>query len=147
MSGALELKCKRNRLGWKKRFPVAALRLRPDSWPEVVAALREQAPDEARPWLDSYARPVLINRYHRRYFVTACGRVRMTLDTEQCVYDQVLSASPNLTACANLPEVIILEIKGAVEHHLAVSEVIQGIPMRAGRHSKYVVGLQAWLGA
>ncbi len=146
-SGVLELKCKRNRLGWKRSHPVAALPLAGVSWREILRKLRDQVHPEARLALDAHPVVVLVNRYWRQYWVSQDGRVRITLDARQRVYDQRRSATPNLERPVNLPDTPVLEIKGAFQDRARVELAIQGVPLRVSRHSKYVVGVQRILAA
>ena len=143
VAGTLELKRKRNRLGWKEHYRVPALRIRGQRWPRIMASLRSQLPLEARVWLDNYPHPTLINQYDRHYYVSRDGRIRVTLDGNQRVFDQRLARSPNLRAAANLPDLLIVEFKASSSDALRLGHAIQGIPIRGGRHSKYVVGLQS----
>ncbi|MDJ0849926.1 MAG: VTC domain-containing protein [Myxococcota bacterium] len=144
-SGTLELKFKRNKLGWKESFRIASLPLAGQSWRSIVGKLRGQLPAHGQAWLDSHPQPVLINAYWRRYFVSADGRVRVTVDEDQQVYDQRFHAAPNLHAAANLPDALIVEVKADVNDHGLAGRAIQGIPLRLARHSKYVVGVQSIL--
>jgi len=143
--GTLELKFKRNRLGWKRNFRVESLRLAGLPWSRVIRDLREQLPQEGRLWLDSHPQPVLINSYWRRYYLSLDGRVRVTIDTDQRVCDQRFHSEPNFQAESNLPQATIVEVKGDETEYRLVGQAIQGIPIRAGRHSKYVVGVQSML--
>jgi len=144
-AGKLELKLKRNRLGWKETFTVPSLALAGPSWSEILVSLRAQLPFAGRAWLDAHPQPVLINRYTRRYFVSADGRVRVTVDGDQQVFDQRFHAAPNVRAAANLPEGLIVEVKADSDDYRRAGRAIQGIPLRVGRHSKYVVGVQSIL--
>ena len=47
--GSLELKCKRNRLGWKWNYPVAGLPIEGVAWREIVRKLRDQLPADVHP--------------------------------------------------------------------------------------------------
>jgi hypothetical protein len=143
--GTLELKFKRNRLGWKQGYRLASLPLLGIAWSDVVRNLREQLPLEGRTWLDAHPQPVLINSYLRHYYVSSDGRVRITLDGGQRVCDQRFHSTPNLHAFVNLPETLIVEVKADSTDHELAGRVVQGIPIRAGRHSKYVVGVQSML--
>jgi len=143
VAGTLELKHKRNRLGWKQNFRVPGLRIRGRLWSQILTSLRTTLPLEARNWLDAYPQPTLINQYHREYFVSSDGRIRVTLDGNQRVFDQQLVRRPNFHAAANLPEALIVEFKASSVDQLLLGRTIQGIPLRSGRHSKYVVGVQA----
>ncbi len=143
--GTLELKFKRNRLGWKENFRIPSLRIAGEPWSQILRKLRGQLPVEGRAWIDAHPQPVLVNTYWRRYFVSSDGRVRVTVDEDQQVYDQRFHASPNLTSRANLPDALIVEVKGDSDDYALVGRAIQGIPLRVGRHSKYVVGVQSIL--
>ena len=143
VAGTLELKRKRNRLGWKEHYRVPALRIRDRSWTRIMASLRSQLPLEARVWLDNYPHPTLINQYDRHYYVSRDGLIRVTLDGNQRVFDQRLARNPNLRAATNLPDLLIVEFKASSSDALRLGRAIQGIPIRGGRHSKYVVGVQS----
>lgn len=145
-SGMLELKVKRARLGWKQHQAVERLPMQGAAWREILAELRETVPDRPRLWLDEYPQPVIINRYLRDYFVSHDGRIRVTVDREQMVFGQLHSPLPNLRAKANLPDALIVEIKADEHDHREVNRVVQGLPLRASRHSKYVTGVLATLG-
>ncbi len=147
LSGKLELKMKRNRLGWKNSFPIEDLMFYGRSWQRIARDLREQLPAEGRCWLDDHPEPVLINRYLRQYYVSRNGRIRITLDTELSAYDQRLARSPNRTARTNLPDVMVLEAKADSSHFGELGDVVSSMPSRVGRFSKYVSGLQTALTA
>jgi hypothetical protein len=147
LSGKLELKMKRNRLGWKNSFPIEDLMFYGRSWQRITRDLREQLPAEGRSWLDDHPEPVLINRYLRQYYVSRNGRIRITMDTELSAYDQRLARSPNRTARTNLPDVMVLEAKADSSHFGELGDVVSSMPSRVGRFSKYVSGLQTALTA
>jgi hypothetical protein len=139
----LEVKRRRNRLGWKLLFPGCAMDLTREPWGEVLARLRHSLPAAGRPWLDALPSPVLVNRYLRRYFVSADGHVRATLDQRQSVWDQRFRSRPNLRFRTVIPDSTIVEIKFDRYRRAVGSEAIAGIPIRVSRNSKYVVGVQA----
>lgn len=147
VAGTFELKMKRNRLGWKEHLRIPSLRIEGRPWGEIVCNLRDQLPMEGRTWFDRYPQPTLINQYWRHYFVSYDGRVRVTLDGQQRVCDQRLRAIPNLGYAANLPDALIVEVKASSADLELAGRAIQGIPIRVGRHSKYVVGVQSMLSA
>jgi hypothetical protein len=147
LTGQLELKKKRNRLGWKRSFPIEELAFFGRSWRRITRDLRSQLPAEGRWWLDDHPEAVLINRYLRQYYVSRNGRIRITLDTELSAYDQRLTRSPNRTARANLPDVMVLEAKTDSGNFEELGDVISTMPSRVGRFSKYISGLQTVLTA
>ena len=144
-SGVLEVKRKRNLHGWKLSYPTGALDFEADSWRTIRRKLRESLCGEARLWLDANPQAVLINRYEREYFVSRDGKVRVTLDADQRVFDQRFGQRPNLTRPANLPATVVVEFKFARKDFSLGSRAVQGLPVRASRNSKYVIGVQSLL--
>ena len=144
-SCVLEVKRKRNLFGWKLSYPAGAVDFEADTWRTIRRKLRESLCGEARLWLDANPQAVLINRYEREYFVSRDGKVRVTLDAHQRVFDQRFGARPNLTRPANLPATVVVEFKFARADFPLGSRAIQGFPVRASRNSKYVIGVQSLL--
>jgi len=142
----LEVKRRRNHLGWKLLFPAGALDFTRERWSSLRRALREMLPPEGRVWLDAHPQPVLINRYFRQYFESPGGKLRATLDFRQRVLDQRVGAHPNLRNRANLPDTLVVEIKFHRTDHDLGSQAIAGIPIRVSRNSKYTIGVQSILG-
>jgi hypothetical protein len=143
-TGVLEIKRKRNYFGWKLHYKV------PDkpgtqglSWREIRQNLREHLSQEGRVWFDANPFPIIINRYHRLYFLSADGRIRATVDTKQAVWDQRFKPYPNYSHRANLPNSMVIEFKFNREHRDYASGVLQGMPLRVSRHSKYINGVRA----
>jgi hypothetical protein len=89
-----------------------------------------------------HRRPILVNRYQRRYFLSADRLFRLTVDTE--MEFRRLSAIAGLlsSAVTSVPPVVI-ELK----YGLAVAEragaITSQIPFRVERCSKYIIGLQS----
>ena len=147
LSGKLELKKKRNRLGWKTSFVIEQLPFFGRSWHQITRDLRAQLPPDGQSWLDDHPEAVLINRYVRQYYVSRNGRIRITLDTKLAAYDQRMTRSPNRTARTNLPDVMVLEAKTDSSNFRELGEVVSTMPARVGRFSKYISGLQTALTA
>jgi hypothetical protein len=143
----LEVKHRRNQLGWKTLYRVGGFDLERESWPQLRRNIRGQLPLDGQYWLDSHPLQVLINRYDRQYFEHPERKVRVTLDWRQVVYDQRLRARPNLRRQANLPPSLVLEIKFAQKDRILGNQMMQGIPIRVSRNSKYTIGVQSILGS
>ena len=142
--GELELKCKRNFFGWKLRSTVAEAPYRTgESWKQIRKRMIEQSGSEGRLWLGAHPFPVLINRYLREYFVSADERIRATIDLGMVIYDQRFKPAPNLTRRANTAPTIVIEFKFARDDRELAGDVIQGMPIRVSRHSKYMIGVAA----
>jgi hypothetical protein len=142
-SCVLEVKRKRSLVGWKISYPTGPIPCDQATWRTLLRELRGELAEPARVWLDANPQPVLINRYYRRYFVSRDGKVRLTLDDEQSVFDQRLTTCPNLTRRSNLPDTVVVEFKFAPGNRARGSRAIQGIPIRLSRNSKYVIAVQS----
>jgi hypothetical protein len=138
--GKLEVKCRRNVFGWKKVFPIKDLPdfdssniLFSDFKDSLLQGLKGD-----RIWLDHNPHQVILNRYKRKYFISGDGKVRITVDTNLEIYDQRYKPHINVTSKANIPQTIIVEVKTDRENRELLSQVINGIPIRVSRNSKYV---------
>ena len=141
--GTLEVKRRRGGLGWKLSFRTGGSDLAQGSWQRLRQRIRDDLDAPARIWLDANPLPVLINRYRRRYFASGDGAIRLTVDWQQQVYDQKLRSRPNLRRAANLPDTLVVELKFPVSEYHRASAIVQGLPLRLSRNSKYVIGVQA----
>jgi len=141
--GTLEVKRRRGGLGWKLSHRTQGDNLARGSWPRVRQKIRQDLNPAGRIWLDTNPLAVLINRYRRRYFVSGDGAVRLTVDWNQQVYDQKLRSRPNLRSAANLPDTLVVELKFPVREYARASAMVQKLPLRLSRNSKYVIGVQA----
>ncbi|WFS61819.1 polyphosphate polymerase domain-containing protein [Pseudodesulfovibrio thermohalotolerans] len=95
-------------------------------------------PDDVRFEL-SELRPTLFNKYKRRYFLSADGRFRMTIDHSlHYSHPSVLSRG----ACMGSPDrMAVLELKYAHEADCDAAYVTSDIPLQLSRKSKYVTGI------
>ena len=142
--GKLEIKRKRNQYGWKLNFKVPeAPWTEGDTWNDIRRSITEQADNEASVWLEQNPFPVMINRYRREYYLSACGRIRITLDFDQQVWDQRFRSQPSFQRTANLPETFVVECKFARHERELASQVLIGLPIRVSRHSKYMNAVDA----
>lgn len=137
--GALEVKCRRNFFGWKIRFPCPDLIVEPaDDWRQIRDKISAAVPHEARVWCQTYPAPMILNRYYRRYFLSADGNIRITVDTHQSVWDQRYKSIPNYDHRANLPDSLVMEVKFAREHESLAYDAVKSMPIRVSRHSKFM---------
>jgi len=145
--GTLEIKNRRNSYGWKNSFKVSDAPYKEGAnWKLIQRLLATQLPSEARIWLDTHPLPILINRYHREYFESWDRLIRVTIDRNQSVWEQRYNQKPNFTQRAQMANTIVIEIKCSRRDREYANKIIQGIPIRVSRHSKYVVGVQTLAG-
>jgi len=138
-AGSLEVKRKKNHFGWKLRYMISDAPWREgDGWNTIRERLRAALSPEGRLWLDSNPLPIMLNRYRREYFCTADGAVRATIDTHQHVFDQRYGDMPNFSRPAIMQDTLVVEFKFAREDRQQVVAMLQGFPLRIGRHSKFM---------
>lgn len=143
-AGTLEIKCKRNNLGWKLMYGAADTPChKGDSWHLFRKNLIAQLPPEGRLWIESYPQPILINRYMREYYVSSDGQVRLTLDTHQRTYNQRYRGTPNILSKTLTPDTAVLELKFGVNAYPEAREILRSLPVRLSNHSKYALGLNS----
>ncbi len=140
--GVLEVKCKRNYFGWKQHHKVLSSPDKGDSsWREIRSNMLAELSDNGKRILRNNPNPVLINQYDRKYFVTSDGLIRLTVDRNQNVWDQRYKPKPNYKYRANLCKTLVVEIKFDRGEQEYASQIIQGIPLRVSRNSKYMIGV------
>lgn len=145
--GVLEIKRKRNYFGWKTYHKVNSPPFEVgNNWKNIYNQILDQIDPTGRIWLQSNPFPIMINRYTRKYFATHDDKVRVTLDTKQKVWDQRYKPYPNIVHRANLPDTFVVEFKFDRKDREYASEILQGIPLRVGRHSKYMNAVRACSG-
>ena len=138
----LERKIKQGAVGGKVSHPLPAMAFHADDLQRAVdAALRS---GDVPPMLRAAAglrMPTLVNRYQRRYYVSADGCYRLTVDWDLQFAGFARFAADGALSAAN-PRVII-ELKYAPCHaDLAADAVSNALPFRLARCSKYVLGIQ-----
>lgn len=84
-------------------------------------------------------RPVMLSRFHRRYYQAAGGEFRLTLD-HQIEYRTVRPGFFSELNFATDPE-LTLEVKYEEAHDDAWTFIDYRFPFRSGRFSKYVNGM------
>jgi hypothetical protein len=135
----LELKCKRGMVGFKEKCSIAdSFDPQRETWTEALAFLRRQADNRFRVWLSQVSCATIITLYKREYFASRDDQVRLTLDTQLVVYDQRFSRRPNLRYPTPLPDTMVIELKADASTAERLSDVLNALPFRPARNSKYV---------
>lgn len=142
--GTLEVKCRRDSIGWKWNARVDwPFDLTRRSWQQWRDGLRPFLPGPHRMLLDARPMPVLVNRYTRSYFVSRDGHLRLTVDHDLRSWPQLGASRPRLGRPAHAVEVLVIEIKCAVADRAFASDALRDIPWRVSRNSKYVIGVES----
>ena len=84
---------------------------------------------------------MLFNCYDRRYFLSACGAYRITVD--ECMTFQPATRLTTRYVGPRYPnDQAVMEIKYGVEAADGISRIVEGFPFRSRRYSKYVDGVE-----
>lgn len=142
-SGQLEVKVRRNRLGWKHCYSVNGISCPSKSWAEVNECILGATPAGAGYWLLEYPHPIVLCRYYRDYWVSRSTGIRATIDRNQSIYDQRYSTTINVSTRTEIPRTVVLEVKGPAGAEAAISQLVSDLPLPLSRHSKYCGAVDA----
>jgi hypothetical protein len=137
----LELKGKRNLLGWKKQVMLPCTLDLSSPWRAILGQVRDSVEPDWRLLLRTAVQPTLLNHYQREYYVTPDGVLRVTLDYDGAAYDQRLSLRPNLCLALPVDDRVVIEIKAPPEHVERLQDAVARFPALRTRNSKYASGL------
>ena len=142
--GILEIKKKINAFGFKGNIPISNVNLEENpTYDCLLSIIRETVPEQMQLVLDYFSCPMILNRYHRSYFLSPFQNIRVTLDSRHEVYDQRFHAEINTRHKANVVQNLVVEIKFHPDITDHVSALIDDIPMQISRNSKYINSVRA----
>jgi hypothetical protein len=137
----LEQKYKRGLVSGKTSHRLSPIALNGRISAEVLRAGLDDVPETWRARLQ-YLRPTLLNRYQRRYYLSADRLFRLTVDSELEFYSPGRLDEFRLARRSPDPR-IVLELKFDARHAERAEEVTNEFPFRITRCSKYVLGIEA----
>ena len=132
----LEIKIKNNLLGTKQTFDAIGFDL------NDLKKLSESISEHSR--LSLAFIPALINSYQRSYYGTANGDFRITIDWN-LQYFSMLSAQ-RFTRYNIFDEATVMELKYEAGLDEKADDILQYIPFRYSKSSKYVKGMDLTVG-
>ena len=137
----LEFKIKRGLVGTKKHHPIPGFEVVPGFEAQMVmlSAAASDLPPEVKRYLRTVD-IVLLNNYHRRYYVSKDGRFRLTLDTGMAFY-RIGRLSNRLVNKQIDQRNVIVELKYDIDHDVSAYRVSTFFPFRVTKSSKYVQGI------
>ncbi|MDC1092788.1 VTC domain-containing protein [Pelagibacteraceae bacterium] len=142
--GSFEIKFKRNLYGWKRRFKIKELNFKDNNdWKSFCRTICKNLPEEEKIFFKFNLNPQIINQYQRDYFVTSDNKLRITVDKKHDIYDQRYSSYPNLNKKTLNQRVLIMEFKFDRKERARINKLMNYIPMRSSRNSKYVNSIRA----
>lgn len=137
----LEFKIKRGMVGTKVAHPLKPIPIGPGFGIDVLrkSIADSNLPDAVRFLLDGLE-PALINRYHRKYFLSADGHYRITIDDELEFY-RVHRHDNQFLSRMELSDSTVMELKYSGAIGDIDDRITNYFPFRVTRMSKYVTGL------
>ena len=134
----LEIKIKTGLVGSKKIYPLKPLELNTGFiCNDIMQHLQDSNLSEDITKKLAFLRPVIMNKYSRKYFVSFDKKYRITVDINQSYCgvsgNSILSKQKN-TCDTNT----ILEMKYNIEHDNNASAITNFFPFRLTKSSKYV---------
>jgi hypothetical protein len=139
----LEFKCKQGHLSWKiLRKTTFCIDFNATTWDSAFLDDEEEITvDLSKTLLLSNLRPTSLVSYSRRYFESADGRLRVTLDEDLTFRDQTIYSGPNLLYFRHHPEKLVIEIKVAEKDSDLLQDLAKTLPFVPRRFSKYCESL------
>lgn len=140
---SLEKKAKLGTVGTKHRYELPSFCFDGEKLQADLQGLFDRAtlPDAVRMNM-LHRQPTLVNRYHRRYFVSADRSFRLTVDTDLEFY-RAGPVARTLSSVARSGPQMIIELKYDLPAAEGAMAITSQFPFRVERCSKYVIGLQA----
>ena len=89
--------------------------------------------------------PVVLVRYERSYYESITYNIRVTIDHKIKYYPQQYSVRLNNTLFSRTYNYIILELKYNSSDSELISDIVQYLPYRVTKSSKYVLGVDSIL--
>ncbi len=126
-----EIKIKHNELGTKEVYKV------PDMTIGDISGLMDAANQFSNNFAPLF--PVLLNAYLRSYYGSADGRFRITIDRSLRYYSMM--GREQFTGFLHEEEGVILEVKYEEQDEDKAALVLQNLPFRHTKSSKYVNGV------
>lgn len=128
----LEVKIKENTVGWKHYHPLPNDVYRASDWPNLVGLCRK----ELGKGLD--LQPVLFNTYRRAYWGAPALPFRLTMDTDLRFGPYQAHRQPVLPFT---DAAVVIEVKYDQQADQDTAFVLQHLPFRLSKNSKYVTGI------
>ncbi len=147
IKGVFEIKFKRNLYGWKKKINIDGLDIiKINNWKIICNSILNKLPKKEREFFKFNSKPKIINQYHRDYFLSKNNKFRITVDKNHSIYDQRFYSYPNYLKKTLSQRIIVMEFKFSRKDRLEIDRLMDSIPIRSSRNSKYVNSIRAVTG-
>ncbi len=137
----LEIKIKKGLAGAKRHYRLVPFTFEAGFDQRSFDQVFDQSnlPTEVREML-SHQSPTLVNRYFRKYYLSADRRFRLTLDT-RLQFVRIGRYQNSFMQRIKVDNQVIIELKYDIEHDLDAKQISNQFPFRLTKSSKYVSGI------
>ena len=137
----LEIKIKKGLAGTKRHYKLAPFTFEPGFTIQIIEDVfdRSNLPREIREML-RHQSPTLLNQYHRKYFLSADHKFRITLD-HKIRYVKINRYQNSFMHRAINDRDVVVELKYDTEHDEEANRISASFPFRLSKNSKYVNGI------
>ncbi len=134
---ALELKFKTGFAGGKTIFPLKTFKFcdTTDEYEILSCLLKNDLPENVKEEIKK-RKPVLFNSYLRKYYESFCRKFRITIDKEI----EYAKISGLQTLKEYFDDNIVLELKYKIEDEKEAASILNELPVRINKNSKFVRG-------
>ncbi|MFC1855403.1 VTC domain-containing protein [Thermodesulfobacteriota bacterium] len=141
-TAVLEIKCKKNKLGWKSvnKIDLTDFELGKENYKTIISFIKKQLSNEHRIALSFKDRPILLNRYDREYYESRDRKVRFTIDRNIEFHNQRFAKKIRLRGNQEHSYVII-EMKVQLNDVAIGMKALERIPLSPSKFSKFVTGV------
>ena len=138
----LELKARVGLIGTKESYELNPFKLdRGICISDVIAIIDDSKLDSKVKFTLKDQRPVLLNRYRRRYYESNDKKFRITIDDDQSFY-KINAYNNEFLNKREDSESIIVELKYNMNSDSEVADITNAIPFRLTKSSKYARGIE-----
>ena len=140
----LEVKIKKGLVGLKEIYPLPSFTVDKNFTCNRMVELIKSAVEvpEGRRELMSFLKPMLLNRYKRKYFSSTFNDFRATIDSEMEYYS-IKESFNNFIDKVVDDRSTILELKYGPDKDVSAEQITKQFPFRLTKSSKYTTGIDA----
>ena len=137
----LEYKIKKGLLNKKKSYPISSFHLNSNINISMIKSIlnKSELPFNINDQMKRIF-PSLLNRYSRKYFLSADKKYRITIDNN-LYYLKISRTNFSFMNCFINRNNIILEIKYNENDDVNIDQITQSLPLRYSKNSKYIDGI------
>ncbi|MCP4290391.1 MAG: VTC domain-containing protein [bacterium] len=140
VNGHLEMKVRENTLGWKHTLKFAEkIKVAGEKRTDFTEQIQKILTPEWKVNLDRGMEPAQWICYLRDYFINSNGLVRVTVDRNLKSWDQRGQWRLSNKYPSPMRQIIIVEVKCAVDHYKEAEAVVAKLPLMVGKSSKFVM--------